>query len=105
MNRKLLKICSLVFACLSFVSLLTLLFFSVSLPYTETYRMYGRIYTERYSGYFDTTYLSSMIILFSGTFWGLVIFFALPERERKKVAEEDKSGETASSASSGKDEA
>lgn len=84
MKKSLLKTCSMVFAAVSFVSLVVLICFSVTLPYTESYRVWGTLYTQHYAGYFDTTYLSSMILLAFGTFWGLVIFFALPCEKCKK---------------------
>lgn len=78
MNKSVLKICSLVFGVVSLAALVVLLCFSVSFPYTETYRVWGSVYTQHYSGYFDTSNLSSMILLFFGAFWGIVLFFALP---------------------------
>ncbi len=78
MKNTVLKVCSIVFGALCLVALVVLLCYSISLPYTETYRVWGSVYTQSYSGYFDTTYLSSMILLAFGAFWGIVLFFAFP---------------------------
>lgn len=90
MKKSLVKTCSMVFAVVTFVALVVLICLSVSLPHTEQYRVWGTIYTEYYSGSFDTTYLSSMILLAFGTFWGLVIYFALPCEKCKKESKEEK---------------
>ncbi len=95
MKKSVLKICSLVFAGLCFFGLVLLLCYSVSLPYTETYRVWGSTYTQHYSGYFDTGNLEAIILTAMGTFWGLVLFFAIPcgkcRRNEKKEKTEEKS--------------
>ena len=78
MKKSVLKICSLVFAGLCLIGLIVLLCYSVSLPYTETYRAWGSTYTQHYSGYFDTDNLEAIILTAMGTFWGFVLFFAIP---------------------------
>ncbi len=96
MNKSVLKICSIVFGALSLCALVVLLCFSITLPHTEMYRVWGSVYTQSYSGYFDTTHLSSMILLAFGSFWGFVLFFALPCDKCKKATckeEEAKSEE------------
>ncbi len=96
MNKSVLKICSIVFGALSLCALVVLLCFSITLPHTEMYRVWGSVYTQSYSGYFDTTHLGSMILLAFGSFWGFVLFFALPCDKCKKAGskeEESKSEE------------
>ncbi len=102
MKNTVLKVCSIVFGALCLVALVVLLCFSISLPYTETYRVWGSVYTQSYPGYFDLTNLSSMVLLAFGAFWGIVLFFALPcgkchKKECAKVeTEEVKTDETSS---------
>ena len=78
MKKSVLKICSLVFAGLCLIGLVLLLCYSVSLPYTETYRVWGTTYTQHYSGYFNADNLDAIILTAMGTFWGLVLFFVTP---------------------------
>ena len=76
MKKSVLKICSLIFGVLSLAGLVVLLCFSITLPHKETYLVWSSVYTQYYPGVFDITYLSSMILLFFGAFWGVVLFFA-----------------------------
>lgn len=93
MKKSLIKTCSVVFASVSFVSLVVLLCLSVTLPYKEQYNVWGTIYTQYYQGYFDTAYLSSIILTAFGTFWGLVLFFALPcEKCKKEPVKKEEDG-------------
>lgn len=90
MKKSVLKICSIVFGALSLCALVVLLCFSITLPHTEMYRVWGTVYTQSYSGYFDATHLSSMILLAFGSFWGFVLFFALPcDKCRKSGSKEE----------------
>ncbi len=91
MKKSVLKICSLVFAVLCLAGLVVLLRTSVTLPHTETYRGWGTIYTQHYSGSFDTDYLGAVILTAMGTFWGLVLFFSIPGEKWWKVKKEEKS--------------
>ena len=86
MKKSVLKICSIVFGALCLCALIVLLCFSITLPHTETYRVWGSVYTQSYSGYFDTTHLESMILLAFGSFWGFVLFFALGCDKCRKAA-------------------
>ncbi len=111
MKKSVLKICSLIFGVLSLAGLVVLLCFSITLPHKETYLVWGSVYTQYYSGVFDITYLSSMILLFFGAFWGLVLFFASTcdrcSKENKSSEEEEKSVEgccSCASISSGSEE-
>lgn len=93
MKKSVLKICSLVFALLCLAGLAAILCTSVTLPYTETYRVWGTTYTQHYSGYFNAAYLDAVILTAMGTFWGFVLFFSLPcgkcrKREGEENAEE-----------------
>lgn len=90
MKKSVLKICSLVFAVLCLAGLVVLLCTSVTLPHTETYRGWGTIYTQHYSGSFDTDYLGAVILTAMGTFWGLVLFFSIPCERCGKVKKEEK---------------
>ncbi len=85
MKKSVLKVCSIVFGALCLCALVVLLCFSISLPYTETYRVWGTLYTQSYPGYFDITHLDSMILLAFGSFWGFVLFFAFGCDKCRKV--------------------
>ncbi len=103
MKKSVLKVCSIVFGALCLCALIVLLCLSISLPYTETYRVWGTVYTQSYSGYFDTTHLESMILLAFGSFWGFVLFFAFGCDKCRKVdhkEEEVKSVDVSESVSS-----
>lgn len=90
MKKSVLKICSLVFAILCLAGLIAILCTSVTLPYTETYRVWGTTYTQHYSGSFNAAYLDAVILTAMGTFWGFVLFFALPCGKCRKATGEEK---------------
>lgn len=84
MKKSVLKTCSLIFGILCLIGFIDLLCTSIILPHDESYVVWGSYYTQHYSGYFDTTYLSSMILTAFGAFWGLVLFFAVPGEKCRK---------------------
>ena len=84
MKKSVLKTCSMVFAALCLIGFVVLLCSSVTLPYTETYRVWGSTYTQHYSGSFDASALPSLILTAFGAFWGFVLFFSIPCESRKK---------------------
>lgn len=90
MKKSVLKICSLVFALLCLAGLVAILCTSVTLPYTETYRVWGTTYTQHYSGCFNAAYLDAVILTAMGAFWGFVLFFSLPCGKCRKAKDEEK---------------
>ncbi len=89
MKKNVIKISALVFAVLCLLGLVYSLCLAVELPTTVRYTTGWGTYTRTYSGSFDVSYLSSIILLSFGLFWGLVLFFSV-NKEDAGVKECDK---------------
>ncbi len=81
MKKNVIKISALVFAILCLVGLVFSLCLAVELPTTVRYTTGWGTYTRTYSGSFDLSYLSSIILLLFGLFWGLVLFFSVKKED------------------------
>lgn len=75
MNKKALKVLLLVFGIICFLLFVAFLGLAINLPRTVTYKTVLGTVTERRSGYFDLSYLSSILISAIGAFWGISLFF------------------------------
>lgn len=82
MNKKALKVLLLVFGIICFLLFVAFLGLAINLPRTVTYKTALGTLTERRSGYFDSSYLSPILISAIGAFWGIALFFLTKKEER-----------------------